>query len=309
LFFTACALLVFAATALAQSPQSAQVPEVAQATVRALPGVARIEAHTKAFGPVPVWLFQPEGAGRNAPVVVVFHGVRRDAHRYLSEWIPVAQANGIVVVAPEFTREQFPGVEGYNLGYVRNEDGVDRRREAWSFGVVEAAFDAACTALGLSTDGYLLFGHSAGAQFAHRFVTWGGGPRMIRAVIANAGWYTIPTTAAAFPYGMNGAPAGADLDRALAAPVTILLGTADVDPQHPSLNRDPPAMAQGAHRFARGMAYFAAAKAEAKRRGVAFGWTCATAPGIGHDNGGMARFAAPILLTGAPGPNAPACQP
>jgi hypothetical protein len=57
------------------------------------------------------------------------------------------------------------------------------------------------------------------------------------------------------------------------------------------------------------MAYFAAAKAEAKRRGVAFGWTCATAPGIGHDNGGMARFAAPILLTGAPGPNAPACQP
>jgi hypothetical protein len=130
---------------------------------------------------------------------------------------------------------------------------------------------------------------------------------MIRAVAANAGWYTFPNTEAAFPFGLGDAPGGVDLDAALAAPVTILLGTADVDPNHRSLNRDPPALAQGPHRYARGLAYFAAAEAEAKRRGLVFGWACATAPGIAHDNGGMAPFAVPILLTGQPGPDAPPC--
>ena len=57
-------------------------------------------------------------------------------------------------------------------------------------------------------EGYYLYGHSAGAQFVHRhlaFIGAGGSPlRVIRAVAANAGFYTAPTFEVPFPFGFGG---------------------------------------------------------------------------------------------------------
>jgi poly(3-hydroxybutyrate) depolymerase len=271
------------------------------------PGASRIVAETARHGPMPIWLYRPKSAGADAPIVIVMHGVQRDADRYLAEWIQTADAENFVVVAPEFSREAFPGAEGYILGGLRDEKGKSQPKAAWSFTVVEEVFDAAKAALGLNASGYALFGHSAGGQFVHRFVTYQAGPRMIRAVSANSGWYTRPQTEIAWPFGIGDAPAPIDLDAALTAPMTILLGTADIDPNHRSLNRDADAMAQGPHRYARGLSYFAAARAQAEQRGVALAWTCVTAPGIAHDNAGMAPFAAPILLGRGPRADGPPC--
>jgi len=74
----------------------------------------------------------------------------------------------------------------------------------------------------------------------------------------------------------------------------VLLGSEDIDPNHPALPRQPGAMAQGQHRLARGMLFFAKAREAATRLGVRFTWRLETVPGIAHDNSGMAARAATI---------------
>lgn len=255
---------------------------------------------------LPIWYFRAKGTPADAPLLFVFHGVRRDADRYLGEWVDLAARERLVVVVPEFTAAAFPGARGYNHGNLLAASGAANPPGQRSFAVIEPLFDALRAREGLTRDRYWLFGHSAGAQFVHRFVLTGHARRMERAVSANAGSYMMPDAAVAWPFGLAGLPDGLwQAEVAFAAPMTVLLGTADNDPNYPSLPREPEAMAQGPHRLARGLNFFAAAKAAAARGGAPFNWSCALAPGIGHDNGGMAPFAIAVLRSGGRGQPCP----
>ncbi len=149
------------------------------------------------------------------------------------------------------------------------------------------------------TERYFLFGHSAGGQVVHRLVTFGWSDRIERAVAANPGSYTLPVVDEAFPFGLGGTGCGIDDVRALLArPLLVLLGESDNDPEHPQLPREPGAMRQGPHRFARGNHYFETGRREAERLGVPFGWQLATVPGIAHSGELMSPAAARHLMKG-----------
>ncbi len=244
----------------------------------------------------PVWTHLPATASVEARIVFVHHGVGRNGAEYRDQWVATAERDGFLLVVPEFTREAFPG-QAYILGGPVDEGGLAPPREAWSFGVLEPLFDFIRAARPGAPDTYFLYGHSAGAQFVHRFLFLVPEARVERAVMANAGWYTLPDGSVAYPYGLKGTPARVDDLRAcLGRRFLVLLGTEDVDPAHPSLSRTAGAMAQGPHRRARGENFFAAARARSAELGGAFGWTLAYAPGIAHSNAGMAPFAADWLF-------------
>lgn len=250
---------------------------------------------------LPIWYYRPKGTAADAPLLFVFHGVRRDADRYIAQWLDVAEREKLIIIVPEFGRDDFPGARGYNHGNLFDADGKATPADKRSFALIEPLFDAMRTREGLTRQQYWMFGHSAGAQFVHRFVLTGHARRMERAVSANAGSYMMPDEAVRWPFGAAGLPAGLwDAAAAYRTPMTVLLGTADDDPNYPSLPRDAEAMAQGPHRLARGKAFFAAARADAARRGLPFAWSCAFAPGIGHDNGGMAPFGVAALRSEKP---------
>jgi poly(3-hydroxybutyrate) depolymerase len=254
-------------------------------------GVQRFVFADWAGPALPIWYYRPEGAAADAPLLFVFHGVRRDADRYIGEWLDVAAREKVIIVVPEFASDAFPGARGYNHGNLLDEKGAANPAPVRSFSLIEPLFDAMRAREQLTRAQYWLFGHSAGAQYVHRFVMTGHARRMERAVSANAGSYMYPDARYRWPFGTGGLPGGIwNPEAAYAARMTILLGTADDDPNYPSLPRDPEAMAQGPHRLARGIAFFAAARTDAMKRGHTFSWNCALAPGIGHDNGGMAPF-------------------
>jgi poly(3-hydroxybutyrate) depolymerase len=283
-----------AARLLAEAVLAAPVPD-GLSLPRALSqaGVRRFAFTDWAGPPIPVWIFKPPGVAADAPVLFVMHGVGRDADRYIAEWVDIARAEGIVVIVPEFTREGFPGADGYNNGAMLQPDGTARPRETWSYSAIEPIFDAVRQREGLTTPKYILYGHSAGAQFAHRFVLSGGPRRMQQAIIANAGSYAFPTDGIAWPFGMGALPPGTwNAAAAFRQPLTVLLGTADNDPAHRSLPSQPGAKAQGPHRLARGQAFFAEA---VRLGGPGLAWRCALAPGVGHDNGRMAPFALTLM--------------
>jgi poly(3-hydroxybutyrate) depolymerase len=230
------------------------------------------------------------------PIVFVMHGHGRDPDRYLREWTPLADANRFILVVPEFDNARFPGSRSYNHGNFRDAQGRERPRDSWSFSAIDPLFDEVRARTGSQVPTYAIYGHSAGAQFVHRFALFMPEARFHAAVSANAGSYAFPTFDVAFPFGLGGTPVDqAALARALAKPMVILLGTADIDPDDDNLPRQPEAMRQGPYRLARGEAFYAAAKAKAAELGVRFGWQLKYAKGIGHSNGDMAAFAAPLL--------------
>jgi pimeloyl-ACP methyl ester carboxylesterase len=237
------------------------------------------------------------------------HGVGRDADRYIAEWVAIAKAEGLVIVVPEFTKGAFPGTENYNFGAVFDDAGRLQPRAQWSYAAIDLIFDAVVAREQLAAQRYVLFGHSAGAQFVHRFVLLGAGNKMARAISANSGSYTWPEGSARWPFGVNGLPDGLwQPEIALSAPMLLMQGTADNNPNHSSLPRQPEAMAQGPHRLARGKAFFAAAQSAAARANVRFGWSCALVPDVGHDNGGMAPYAVALLKASAPLPVGGECR-
>lgn len=261
------------------------------------PGNGRFEFHLSGKS-IPVWYFLPESATPEAPVVFVMHGVGRDAERYRKDWAPHAQKYGFVLVVPEFSRTEFPKDSDYAQGGTIDDSGRWRTSEHWAFSAIEPIFDVVKTGSGNHTDKYRLFGHSAGAQFVHRFLYLVPNARVSQIVAANAGWWTLPDLTTDYPYGLKGIPDMTQqrLSSALGRPLIVLLGTNDTDPHDPHLNRSAGAMAQGPHRFSRGNYFYLCGQSRAAELETPFGWKLGTAPGIGHTDAGMSSFAVECLF-------------
>jgi hypothetical protein len=164
----------------------------------------------------------------------------------------------------------------------------------------------------------VIAGHSAGGQLVQRYAAVGHAAARagigieVRYVVANpssylyfggarpnAGAKTEDRCAAVgrWPYGFEGAlPPYVQVTAAqaeatyVAQDIVYLLGTADVDPHHPELDRSCAAEVQGATRLERGRAYVDALRA---REGGHLAQRVVEVPGVGHS--GRAMF------TSAPG--------
>ncbi|UPY39020.1 alpha/beta hydrolase [Sediminicoccus sp. KRV36] len=241
-------------------------------------------------GPMDVYLHRPAAWRPGGPVVVVMHGMGRNADGYRDAWLPHAEAHGFLLVCPEYSDAKFPGVRLYNYGNAQAEEA------AWTFFALDRAVDAALAAVGAPPAPFALYGHSAGAQFVHRYLLLTGAPRARRIIIANSGWYSWPRFDVNFPHGLaQCAATEAGLRAALGRPVTILLGDQDNDPMHHQLRRDAATDVQGLNRFERGRNFHAAALAAAAGYGIPCGWDLGIVPGVAHSNAGMAQAAAAIL--------------
>lgn len=272
------------------------VPAAAQtAGVRVPPGSAVIEVPGAApdGSAMTVWTYRPAGLRPSDHIVFVMHGVLRNADVYRDNWIEAAKTQRFLLVVPEMTQAQFRGDAGYNFGnMVERQGGAAKPPEQWAWRSIETVFDAVRLGTGSARQTYAIFGHSAGAQFVHRLVTYAENPRVDAAIAANAGWYTLPVFSESFPYVLKGSPASEERVKAnFGKPLIILLGDKDIDPNHATLRRDEGSDRQGATRFARGQNYVKVAEAEAKRLDVRFNWQVKVVPDVAHDNAAMAAAA------------------
>lgn len=246
--------------------------------------------------PLPVHYYLPEKATEATRILFVIHGAGRDAAGYRDAWIPYAQQGQYIVLTPEYSKADFPTALTYNVGHIFDEAGKPRPREQWSFASIEPMFDLVRKATGTKVPNYAIYGHSAGGQFVHRFVMLMPNARYTRAVAANPGWYTTPDLEVDYPYGLKNAPIDkSGLVAAVGKPLTILLGTADIDPNHHQLSRTPDAMKQGPHRLARGEYFYAYGQRTAKELGVPLAWKLEYAPEVAHSNVGMSKFAEKLV--------------
>jgi hypothetical protein len=248
--------------------------------------------------PVRVWYHRPPHWRPDDPIVFVMHGTERDGAAYRAAWVPEAERHGFLLVVPEFSLRHYPAAATYQQGNVLH-GGTPVDSAHWSFTTVEALFDEVQRRTGSSRESYRLYGHSAGAQFVHRMLLFMPHARIERAAVANAGWYTLPTLEARYPYGLAGTlePSAWEerLRVAFAREMPLLLGSADTLTSDPNLRTTPQAMEQGPDRLSRGHAFHRAAESEARRLGVPLRWRVETVPAVGHSNRQMAHAAASAL--------------
>lgn len=254
--------------------------------------------------PIEVFTYRPP-TYKDGPLILVFHGVNRNAEDYRNFAITLAERYNAIVAAPHFDRERFPR-DAYQQGGILN-DGVVQPREKWTFSRLPALIAELQTRAGNPALPYYILGHSAGGQFVARLAAIAGDLGARRLIAANPGSHLFPTREAPYGYGFGGLPDALANDEAirrfLAAPLTLYLGTGDNDPNHASLDRSPPALHQGPHRYARGLNCFATAQKLAAERGWAFNWRKVEVAGIAHEAARM--FAAPEAydaIFGAPKP-------
>ena len=261
------------------------------------PGVERLEIEDHWGKPLPIFVYQPAGVRPTSRVLIILHGIRRNAEEYLRAWIPEADRYGVVLVAPEFSASRYRSSRVYQAGNVLDERGRPQPRREWTFAEIERVFDRVRERTGNRSRRYYLYGHSAGAQFVHRMVMLMPEARFAGALAANAGSYTMPDSTAGYPYGLRGAlDAPKALAAALGRPLVLLLGEEDDDPKAPNLPDAAAARRQGAHRLARGRAFFARAEKVARSLDARFAWRLETVPGVGHDHRQMAGAAGRLLF-------------
>jgi len=244
-------------------------------------GVGQIECPN---GAEPITLFTYKSPTyKDGPLLVVFHGVGRNAEEYRNYAITLGERFGVLVVTPLFDTTRFPSLR-YQRGGLLDKDGQAQPPEAWTYATVPKIVAHIRALEAKPKLQHYLIGHSAGGQFLVRLAAFMPG-EATRIVAANPGSHLFPDREQKFGYGFGGLPEGLSNDevmrRYLAAPLTIYLGTGDNTPEH-SFDASPEGMKQGANRLARGRNCFVTAQKLAKERGWAFNWRKVETPGIGH---------------------------
>lgn len=249
---------------------------------------------------VPVWYFKPETYTPDTPIVFVMHGVSRNADGYRNAWGYLAAHHNLLILVPEFSKADFPKSWTYNLGNLARPFKTGkpvhfRPRKDWTYPIIDRIFDRVRAALSTRQTRFVLYGHSAGGQFVHRYLTFTGGAKVAFAIAANVGWYTLPDYDVPFPYGLGGTDLPQSrMAEAFAKELVVLLGERDTK-QGRHLRKTPEAMEQGPNRLARGKFYFDLARKKAAEMGVPFNWRIVFVPDVGHSNAGMAPMAAKVI--------------
>ncbi|WP_413735152.1 hypothetical protein ACL2XP_21215 [Sodalis sp. RH21] len=250
-------------------------------------------------GAMPVYIYRPQPDARDLPVVMVLHGVKRNARQARDQWIAAANRYHFMIIAPEFSNSAYPGARGYMLGNTRagapGQRGAPRPVAQWSYARIGQLFSRLQRAGVTRRTDYLLYGHSAGCQFVHRQLMALPDARVKAAVCASAGWWTPPDPRQDWPYGLAAAPFTLDHEQAarfFARPTLIMVGGQDTRTTHTAMRQTPQAEAQGATRLARAQWYFQRVRRLAKQLPkplpqqppTPFNWQFAVVDGAGHQS-------------------------
>lgn len=203
------------------------------------------------------FLYRPITSADDAPMLASVHGISRNAYEHACLFAEYCDAHGVVLVAPHF-----------EVGRARDYQRLGRSgRGPRADAALDAILDEAASLTGAASDRIRMFGFSGGAQFAHRY-TMAHPERVAAAVVAAAGWYTLPDPSERYPYGTRRSrelpDVAFDPEEFLRVPITVIVGERDTTTldlrSNPHLNRH-----QGRTRVERARCWVRAMRAAARQ--------------------------------------------
>ena len=260
-------------------------------------GATEIKKTTYAYWDKPdveIFYITPKKIDKDTQLLFVIHGNSRNAEDYITAWIPYIKNKNIIVVAPQFNKNSFRYF--FLLESATSSGKINNNPDDYINKSISSFFNFFQSKFSLSTNKYKMFGHSAGAQFTHRYMLLSNDKRISSAVIANAGWYTF-LNGASFPYGIQESPidiTGKHIRWFMSNRTTLLIGDNDVNLD--DVNSSAGAKNQGKTRVDRAKNYFNALIRLADKENIPFRWRYEVINGVDHDYLKMTPVAAKILL-------------
>ena len=237
-----------------------------------------------------LYTYKPEHF-RDGPMLMVFHGVLRNADEYRDHSVPMGDRFGALIVAPLFDEKTFPKPKYQFGGIVEDGKAVPADQRTGEY--VNRIAKEIRRREGRSDMPYALIGHSGGGQFVGRLAAFVKTDAQ-RIVISNPSSYTLPTVKADFPYGFGGLPEELQTDEMfkayLAQPVTIYVGSKDIE-RDEYFDDSERADAQGRSRFERGKNAYDFAKRLAAEHGWPCRWKLVVAEDVEHNHEKMFNHA------------------
>lgn len=231
----------------------------------------------------------PENRNNLSKIVFVFHGINRNAIEYRNALIAKANQYNFILIVPEFSEINFPTSNNYNYGNVyQNGESPSpttlNPESNWTFSIIEPLFDYISSNLSNLNNDYYLLGHSAGAQFAHRFLMFKPQSRASKTIISAAGLYTFPNSNIIFPYGFGQSILSNSSKELLYKKDFFLqVGALDNNPNSSNLVNNTLADAQGLHRLERATNFYNFCQQDAQNLNVEFNWNFTIVPNLTHD--------------------------
>lgn len=249
--------------------------------------------------PLNIYYTKPSQWTADRPIMIVLPGINRKAKEECLQLTKTAETYNILIVVPDFTKEKYPGNTYYNLGHLVNT--LDQKElnapTEWTLPAINH-IAATVTHTFNSTGPIYLFGHSAGAQLASRYLLFDNSFKFTKIIITNAGWYTTTNNEVNFPYGLANTHLSEDqLKTSLSRPTLILLGQNDTDKNAPYLQHNFQMDKQGLFRLARGQYFYTHASDTAKELKSPFNWQMKIVENVGHSDRQMAEAAIKEVIT------------
>lgn len=242
-----------------------------------------------------VFYYLPKTIDNDTKILFVVHGNTRNADDYLNTWIRLTKDKNIAIFAPHFKRSSFIG---YNTLQMSTSNGKIRTNtDLYLNNSIDVLFEHIKSKFNFKNELYDIYGHSAGAQFVHRYLLMSDDPKVNRAVAANAGWYTF-LNGADFPYGVKNPPislSDSNVKKFLSMNLFILIGTNDID-VNSSINKSKGAQNQGLNRYQRAKNFFEYTESIVEQNNLEFKWKYQAVPGAPHSNKVMSRVAVLLLF-------------
>ena len=90
--------------------------------------------------PMDVYFYRPKSFHPNGRILIALHGQSRNAEGYRDYFIEAAERHGVLVLAPEFSRQNYRGSRQFNLGNLKNRGGHFLPQSVQSFLVIDRNF-------------------------------------------------------------------------------------------------------------------------------------------------------------------------
>ncbi len=259
------------------------------------------------------WRYFPQTVSPQSHVMVICHGMfnpeKHDAAEeslgFLKVWQKFADQNGTVLVAPVFDNKNYGSIDGCPQGWgYRGLFGRHVGADEFLHEIINAL-----KAVNKQFDGnFYMFGHSAGGQFAARYVVRHP-HRVHTAVISCPAWMPFPNPEVNWPNGMrprqrtvrwDGEPEDQivsvvpEKERFLDAaelPMLVTVGALDTEAMKPKRGQIGTNHVERAEGWTKAMNEFAAANG---RKGNI---TCTVVPKVGHQGGTLSRASMRFVAT------------
>lgn len=239
--------------------------------------------------PIRIFYFVPENAKDPMPVLMVFHGIERNAMEYRDALISKASEKGFILIVPEFSEENFPGNNAYILGNMFPDGELPaadslRPVDEWSFSAVPRILQFVRLKTSLAGNQVFFIGHSAGAQFLHRTLLFLPELEAEASVVSAAGWYTLPDNNIKYPYGTGLTSTQLkNYSSFFNRKMYVQVGNNDNNPNSSNLRHTPEADVQGLTRLKRAEYFYERSNQIADSSGLQFNWSFHIIPNLNHN--------------------------